>query len=147
MSCKNINVTQERQYAMRRFPWGKPGTAIQFQRRELVAVPVLRRAHRSAFSRESRVCGSDALWHVDGFVRLRSRSQPLLQAFQVEVDYRGNVERQELADDEAADHGEAERLAGVGAFAVTESDGQGAEKGGHGGHHDGAGAQQAALPD
>src|ERR1035441_7265836 len=26
-----------------RFPWGKPGTANQFQRRELVAVPVLRR--------------------------------------------------------------------------------------------------------
>src|ERR1035438_2614720 len=36
---------------------GKPGTASQFQRRELVAVPALRRAHRSAFSRESRVCG------------------------------------------------------------------------------------------
>src|ERR1019366_5550243 len=35
---------------------GKPGTANQFQRRELVAVPVLRRTHRSAFSRESRVC-------------------------------------------------------------------------------------------
>src|ERR1035438_4507651 len=33
---------------------GKPGTASQFQRRELVAVPALRRAHRSAFSRESR---------------------------------------------------------------------------------------------
>src|SRR5450631_745185 len=32
---------------------GKPGTANQFQRRELVAVPALRRAHRSAFSRES----------------------------------------------------------------------------------------------
>src|ERR1035438_3065526 len=32
---------------------GKPGTASQFQRRELVAVPALRRAHRSAFSRES----------------------------------------------------------------------------------------------
>ena len=25
-----------------RFPWGKPGTASQFQRRELVAVPALR---------------------------------------------------------------------------------------------------------
>src|SRR5664279_83930 len=37
-----------------RFPRGKPGTASQFQRRELVAVPALRRAHRSAFSRESR---------------------------------------------------------------------------------------------
>src|ERR1035438_4536574 len=36
---------------------GKPGTANQFQRRELVAVPVLRRAHRSAFSRKSRGCG------------------------------------------------------------------------------------------
>src|ERR1035438_6556128 len=32
---------------------GKPGTANQFQRRELVAVPALRRAHPSAFSRES----------------------------------------------------------------------------------------------
>src|ERR1017187_2355910 len=31
---------------------GKPGTASQFQRRELVAVPALRRTHRSAFSRE-----------------------------------------------------------------------------------------------
>src|ERR1035438_1519061 len=38
-----------------RIPLGKPGTASQFQRRELVAVPALRRAHRSAFSRESRV--------------------------------------------------------------------------------------------
>ena len=29
------------------YPWGKPGTASQFQRRELVAVPVLRRTHES----------------------------------------------------------------------------------------------------
>ena len=40
---------------------GKPGTANQFQRRELVAVPVLRRTHESGiFERvpEPRVCGS-----------------------------------------------------------------------------------------
>ena len=34
---------------------GKPGTASQFQRRELVAVPALRRTHRSAFSRGVQV--------------------------------------------------------------------------------------------
>src|ERR1017187_8610563 len=38
-------------------PGGKPGTASQFQRRELGAVPALRRAHRSAFSRESCYAG------------------------------------------------------------------------------------------
>src|ERR1035438_7517437 len=47
----------ESTFLFKHCPEGKPGTASQFQRRELVAVPALRRAHRSAFSRESRVCG------------------------------------------------------------------------------------------
>src|ERR1017187_8571041 len=53
--------TGNRRFLFKHCPEGKPGTASQFQRRELVAVPALRRAHRSAFSRESRVCGDSEI--------------------------------------------------------------------------------------
>ena len=52
-----------------------------------------------------------------------------------------------MGDDETADHGEAERAAGIGAGAPAEGDGQGAGEGGDGGHHDGTEAHDTGLED
>ena len=49
--------------------------------------------------------------------------QPRLQALHIEVDDRRDVEGQELADHEADDDGEAERLPRVRALTVAECDG------------------------
>ncbi len=71
----------------------------------------------------------------------------MLQAVEVQIDDRGGVERQHLADDQAADDGDAERAAQFGAGAGAERQGEGAEQGGHGGHHDGTEAQHAGFED
>ena len=67
--------------------------------------------------------------------------------FQIQIDYRRDVERQELADQQAPDYGEAQRLAGFGAFPVSQSDGQRSKERSYRCHHDGPEPQQAALPD
>src|SRR5438445_13135089 len=46
--------------------------------------------------------------------------EPDLHAVEIEVDHRRGVERQQLAQREAADHGVAERLAQLRSGAVTE---------------------------
>ena len=68
-----------------------------------------------------------------------------LEAFEVEVNDGRDVEGQQLGNDQAADHGQAERLTGFAAGAEAERDGERAHQGGHGGHHDGAETEEAAL--
>src|SRR5215831_12608163 len=62
----------------------------------------------------------------------------LRQAGEAQVDDRGGVEGQQLAEDQAADDGDAERAAELGAHAGSESQRHSAEERGHGGHDDGA---------
>src|SRR6266849_1240081 len=64
-----------------------------------------------------------------------------------EVDDGGGVEGEELGEEEAADDGDAEGAAQLGAGAGAEGEGKAAEEGGHGGHHDGTEAEQASLED
>src|SRR5579884_1086671 len=72
---------------------------------------------------------------------------PHLHLLQIQVVHRGYVERQQLRDDESANHSEAERLTRLRARAVAESDRQRTHQRGHRGHHDGAEANQCAVVD
>ena len=67
--------------------------------------------------------------------------------FHVEVNHRRDIERQQLREHQSSDHCQTERLACIGAFAISESDRQRPEQRRHRGHHDGAEAQQAAAID
>src|SRR5437016_2072315 len=60
-------------------------------------------------------------------------TESLLELVQVNVVNRGDVERQRLGEDQAANHRQAERTAGLGACAKAYSDGQRAHQGSHGG--------------
>src|SRR6059036_1170311 len=72
---------------------------------------------------------------------------PAGEAVEREVDHGGGVEGEELGEEEAADDGDAEGAAQLGAGAGAEGEGKAAEEGGHGGHHDGPEAEQASLED
>ena len=52
-----------------------------------------------------------------------------------------------MREQESADYGDAERAAGFTADSSAEGDGNGAEEGGHGGHHDRAETLEASLVD
>src|SRR5258706_15436282 len=73
--------------------------------------------------------------------------EPGLQALEVDVDDRRDVERQHLREQQAADHGEAERHARAAAGAEADRDRQAAHEGGAGGHHDRPEAHDAGLVD
>ena len=72
---------------------------------------------------------------------------PRQQASEAEVDDRRRVQRQELAQQQAADDGHAERPAQFRPGAGTERQRQRAQQGGHGRHHDRPIAQPARLTD
>ena len=68
-----------------------------------------------------------------------------LQAVEVEVDDGSREQGQRLAENQAANDGDAERAAHFGSGARARGQRQGAEQRGSGGHHDRAEAQQARL--
>jgi len=68
-----------------------------------------------------------------------------LQAVEEEVDDRGGEEGEHLRDDEAADDGNAKRLAQFRAYAHADGQREAAEQSGHCCHHDGPEAEQAGL--
>ncbi len=71
----------------------------------------------------------------------------LAEAIEEDVDDGCGVEGEDLAEEQAADHGDAERAAQLGAEAAAQGQRQSAEQRRHGGHHDGAEAQQAGFED
>src|SRR5262249_1157429 len=70
-----------------------------------------------------------------------------LHSVEIKIDHRRGVERQELAQREAADHGVAERLAQLRSRAVTERERKAREHRGRRRHQDRAEAQQAGFAD
>src|SRR5258708_37019043 len=95
------------------------------------------KSQNTARLRDSGLSGTD-------FLSLRLL-QPGLQALEIEVDNGSDVERQHLREQQAADHGEAERQRRVAAGAEADRDRQAAHEGRHRGHHDRAEADQARL--
>src|SRR6476661_6613265 len=73
--------------------------------------------------------------------------EPGLQALEVEVDHGGDVERKDLRQQQAADHGKAERHARAAARTEADRNRQAAHEGGAGGHHDRAEADETGLVD
>ncbi len=72
-------------------------------------------------------------------------TEPELEAVEVKIDDRSGEERQKLAHDEAADDGDAERAAELGAGAAAERERKRAEQRSHGGHEDGTETKQAGF--
>src|ERR1039458_6329165 len=79
------------------------------------------------------------------FQRLLAAAQAFLNRGHVGVERRGQVEGDELREEQAADYHQAQGLAGFAARAVAQRDRDGAQERGHGGHHDRAETDQAAL--
>src|SRR6185312_13767002 len=77
----------------------------------------------------------------------RFAAEEMPQTLEIEIDHRRNEQGQELGDKQAADHGEAQRAAQLGAGAEADGDRQAAHDRRHGRHHDRAEAQQAGLVD
>src|ERR1035438_7540148 len=69
------------------------------------------------------------------------------QPVEEEIDDRSRIKRQQLAEDKAANDGNAERPAQFRTGAGTEGERHTREEGGHGRHHNGAEAEQAGLID
>src|SRR6266566_1152351 len=76
-------------------------------------------------------------------VKLKAAGKPV----EGQVDHGRGVKRQQLADKQAANDGNAERPTQLRADAGAQSKRQAAEQRGHGGHHDGPEAQQAGFVD
>ncbi len=62
-----------------------------------------------------------------------------------EIDDRRSVQSKDLAEDEAADDGDAERATKFRADAGAEGERKSGQERGHGGHHDGAETEQAGF--
>ena len=72
-------------------------------------------------------------------------AKPELDTIHVEINDGRGKERQELAEDEATDDGDAEGAAQFGANTVADGERKGAEERGHGGHENGAEAKQTGF--
>ena len=121
----------------------------QFQERENAgqcdAEREQRRRHRPADEWRGNVHSAGASGTIG--VAGPAAGQTHRQAVEIKVDDRRGEQREHLADDQAADNGDAERLAQFGAGSGTEHQRHGAEDRGHRGHHDRPEAQQAGLVD
>src|SRR3984893_11578835 len=73
--------------------------------------------------------------------------QPSLNTIHVNVHDGSGEKGEHLAENESADDGDTERTAQLRANTGAKSERESAKKRGHGGHHDGAEAQQAGLID
>ena len=67
--------------------------------------------------------------------------------FHIEIENRGDVERKELGEEQAANHGHPQRTARLRAGTMAERDGQRPHDSRHRGHHNGAEADKAAIGD
>ena len=83
--------------------------------------------------------------------RRRAARAPFAQVaaglVEIDVDHRRGEQGQQLADQKAADDGDAQRMAQLRAHARAQHQRQGAEQRRHRGHQDGAEAQQRGLVD
>src|SRR5438477_12599610 len=82
-----------------------------------------------------------------GLCRFGPAAEPGLQALHLQINDRRRVERQQLAQQQAADDGNAERVAQFRAGAGFERQRDRAEQRGERGHHDWPEAQEAGLHD
>src|SRR6185437_3911227 len=79
--------------------------------------------------------------------RLLFPAEEPADALEIDIDHRRDEQRQSLRDEEAADHGQAQRAAQLRAFAQSDRDRQPAHDRGHRRHHDRPETQQAGFVD
>src|SRR3954447_25280458 len=75
-------------------------------------------------------------------LRLEAALELAVDAVEIKIDHWGDVEGEQLGEQQPAHHRDAERLAQLGTRAGAERDRQGAEDRREGGHHDRPEAQQ-----
>ena len=75
------------------------------------------------------------------------RREACCEVVKEDVDDGRGVEGEDLAEEQATDHGDAERTAQLRTNAVAKGEREAPEKGGHGGHHDGTEAQKTSVVD
>ena len=80
-----------------------------------------------------------------GVVRRAAATEPDLKTIHVEINDGSGEERQELAENEATDDGDAEWPAKFGAYAMANGERQGAEERGHGGHENRTETKQTSF--
>ena len=109
-------------------------------------VPTGRRMNGSEMFMDEWFCRHSCV-PADAARRPRHASHPCSEAIQVKINDRRRVERQELREQQAADDGDAQRLAQFRASAVFQGQRQRAEQRRQGGHHDRPKPQQTRLID
>src|SRR5580692_6782889 len=98
----------------------------------------------NASGRESK--GRRRQWRWNGCRALAPAGfPPKAEAVEIEVNNGGGIKRENLAENKAADDGDAQGTANFRADALADDHGQGAKQGGHGGHENGTEAQEAGL--
>ena len=107
---------------------------------------------RAGHERTDFITHAGSLFGRLGLVSLAAEEADLAELHTQEpvepdVDNRSDEQRQQLRDHEAADHGDAERLAQFGTGAGADRDRQRAEQRAGRGHHDRAEAQEGCLDD
>src|SRR5262245_66251387 len=86
-------------------------------------VPLMARSLRRVLRRLGRLRQGEL-----GLVRCRLAAEARLQALHRQIDHRGGVEREQLAQQQTADDGDAERIAQLRAGAAFEGERNGAEQ-------------------
>jgi hypothetical protein len=71
--------------------------------------------------------------------------EALADAIEEDVDDRGGIEREDLAEKQSAHHGDSQGAPKFRSHARTHGQRDAREQGGHGSHHDGTEAEQAGL--
>src|SRR2546421_10917402 len=94
-----------------------------------------------------RYSGAETCRSDGGGLLLFSSAEAMSEPIQIKVNHRSGVKSEKLGEQQTADNGNAKRAAELGTGALLNGQGQRAEKGGHGGHHDGAEAEQAGFVD
>src|ERR1035437_9894428 len=84
---------------------------------------------------------------VAAYDSLRRAAEAMADAIEENVDDGRGVEREHLAKKKSSNHGDAQRTTQLRAHALTQSQRKTRQQSSHGGHHDGAEAQQAGIID
>ena len=92
-------------------------------------------------------CASPPAAAGPGSLMLGRAQKSLRQMIEEDVNDRRCVKREHLAEQQSADHGDAQRTANFRSDAVAKRQRNACQQGRHGGHHDGAETQQAGFVD
>src|SRR5271157_2339182 len=110
-------------------------------------------AVRSVVATGRRINGDERLialirrHHFGSGIVRTARREAMREPVEEDINDRSRVERQNLAQEQTANHGDAQGATQLRAYSGTEGQRQAGQQGSHGGHHDGTEAQEARFID